>query len=708
MHITTLPVHSKLANAADIRKVFGDRELPLSLSQHQLATYQALCNPDIDVVINTAMTGDGKSLAGLLPLLSAHKNILALYPTNELAQDQLRSSELTLPDWGRSSRDVGQISGPILDELLEAAEHLSRGDVLLREMHTHSLVLSNPDLLHAITQFFYQQYGRASTHVVHELPMLFEQLTFDEFHIFDAAQITAVLTSLLFLYELSPYHRFKTLFLSATPDQRLLIPLKELGFGSRLVIINPQQQGWYAHGPDPGAGWRQILRGSEIEFVPKRAEEWIEEGVQHVILPWFEQYGKRAKAAIIVNSIASALRLVEKLRLLLPELRIEPNTGLNGLSTRKASYDADILVGTSTVDVGVDFHINLLIFESSNAGTFMQRLGRLGRHAGYTQENHFYPFQAYRAVALVPTFIYERLFQECDGQPAKLHDGDVLQRDTLNTIISSGVFPPPTEFKHYTKLWGRFQPAKVMQMLSEKAVKQTFADLRTRLEPRYKVLTSTSMGKTQIDWRSYRESGDEQLVREAQAFRGSSAFPCGILKAQENQVLSYNLLWILENANIELLSTQAFHAEANTMGYAVRTTWAKRQLFFFRWLELFEQRQFLTVRLTPTVSRWGNEQHHTAQLLPGFTLDGGFQPSLNQINNKLITYPTVGLLIPDFDPQQVRRTFYLPITITLLAYSNAIDSEPRTGTIAFGRDALLLDSHLRYRKFASSATAMIY
>ena len=103
-----------------------------------------------------------------------------------------------------------------------------------------------------------------------------------------------------------------------------------------------------------------------------------------------------------------------------------------------------------------------------------------------------------------------------------------------------------------------------MQMLSEKAVKQTFADLRTRLEPRYKVLTSTSMGKTQIDWRSYRESGDEQLVREAQVFRGSSAFPCGILKAQENQVLSYNLLWILENANIELLSTQAFHAEANT------------------------------------------------------------------------------------------------------------------------------------------------
>jgi CRISPR-associated endonuclease/helicase Cas3 len=90
MQIATLPVYSKLADAADVRATFGDRQLPVQLSQHQLETYRALMRDDIDVVINTAMTGDGKSLAGLLPLLANNRNILALFPTNELAQDQLR------------------------------------------------------------------------------------------------------------------------------------------------------------------------------------------------------------------------------------------------------------------------------------------------------------------------------------------------------------------------------------------------------------------------------------------------------------------------------------------------------------------------------------------------------------------------------------------------------------------------------------------
>ena len=700
MQITTLPVYSKLADAAEVQATFK-RELPVQLSQHQLETYRALMSPDVDVVINTAMTGDGKSLAGQLPLLMNKYNTLALFPTNELAQDQLRSSEITLPQWGNVIRDVTQVSGPILDDLLDAAEHLSRGDVLLRELKNHALVLSNPDMLHAITQFFYQQFGRAATHVVSKLPMLFDQLTFDEFHIFDAAQITAVLTGLLFLYE-QAQHPFKTLFLSATPDERLLAPLHRLGFGSRLRVIEPQREGWYIHGADPGAGWRQILRGTSITFVPKTAEEWLAAGVQQVLLPWFQQHGKGAKAAIIVNSVATALRLVEQLRAVLPaHLHVEPNTGLNGRSTRKASYDADILVGTSTVDVGVDFHINLLIFEASSAATFMQRLGRLGRHADYTDPNGArHPFHEYKAVALVPLFIYERLTKEIDDQPAKLHEGDVIQRDVLGQIVDQGVFLPPTDFKHYARFWGRFQAAKVMSMLSEKHVKVPYADVRSRLEERYHLLTTARMGTAIRDWRSYRDTGDELLVQEAQAFRGGNTFPCGVFKPGEGEVLSYDLFWLLTNVRLELLSKQAFHAAASTLNISAQPAWIKRQLFFFRWLGLLDQREYVTVKLTPTASHWGEERQHTAQVLPGFTLDGGIQPFVHALNDVLIVHPTVALLIPDFEPQQARRKLYLTTNIPLLSYSNAAVGDPRTGTIAFGRSALLLDSHLRYRKLS--------
>ncbi len=46
---------------------------------------------DVDVIFNTAMTGDGKSLAGYLPAFQDGKSIIAMYPTNELIQDQYGS-----------------------------------------------------------------------------------------------------------------------------------------------------------------------------------------------------------------------------------------------------------------------------------------------------------------------------------------------------------------------------------------------------------------------------------------------------------------------------------------------------------------------------------------------------------------------------------------------------------------------------------------
>ena len=63
MQIITLPVYSKLADAAAIPAEVAQR-LPegWQLSEHQVETYRALIDPNVDVVINTAMTGDGKSI----------------------------------------------------------------------------------------------------------------------------------------------------------------------------------------------------------------------------------------------------------------------------------------------------------------------------------------------------------------------------------------------------------------------------------------------------------------------------------------------------------------------------------------------------------------------------------------------------------------------------------------------------------------------
>src|SRR5947209_7550136 len=58
------------------------------LLKHQAETLKAFNDPDVDVIFNTAMTGDGKSLAAYLPAFQYGKTIIAMYPTNELVQDQ--------------------------------------------------------------------------------------------------------------------------------------------------------------------------------------------------------------------------------------------------------------------------------------------------------------------------------------------------------------------------------------------------------------------------------------------------------------------------------------------------------------------------------------------------------------------------------------------------------------------------------------------
>lgn len=64
MKVKTLPVYSKLADEMPPELA---KKSPWQLSQHQVDTYRALTSGDYDVIFNTAMTGDGKSLAGYLP-----------------------------------------------------------------------------------------------------------------------------------------------------------------------------------------------------------------------------------------------------------------------------------------------------------------------------------------------------------------------------------------------------------------------------------------------------------------------------------------------------------------------------------------------------------------------------------------------------------------------------------------------------------------
>ena len=337
-------------------------------------------------------------------------------------------------------------------------------------LRNSDIVLTNPDIFHLIMEQFYLRPGDAPDKIVGPMVQKFRQFTFDEFHIFGTPQVVSVLNAMLFIHEVAGKVRpHKFLFLSATPHDLMLEYLERSGLQVRDIA------GQYAHcdGSIDTAKWRRILHDSIIHFDVSRVEEWVDTHLEDTLLPFFLERTPHAKGAVIVNSVAAAHRLLDRLRPAFARhgLTVEPNTGLTSRQRRDVSYEADLLVGTSTVDVGVDFQINFLLFESRDAGSFLQRLGRLGRHDCYERDGQRYPFEDFVAYASVPQWVAERLFIGRDGEEPLLQDGADVDREELNRAVAEA-YPLTAEFRNYVHSWGKFQSVYVIRGLSSPTIRE--------------------------------------------------------------------------------------------------------------------------------------------------------------------------------------------------------------------------------------------
>src|SRR5262245_52296751 len=101
MKITLSAAHSRLADPSQVMACGIQMPTSLHLSRHQLATFRALTEGKPgQIIFNTALTGDGKSLASLLPTLYDNtRKLFAMFPTNELMRDQFSQVQRSLVDW---------------------------------------------------------------------------------------------------------------------------------------------------------------------------------------------------------------------------------------------------------------------------------------------------------------------------------------------------------------------------------------------------------------------------------------------------------------------------------------------------------------------------------------------------------------------------------------------------------------------------------
>jgi CRISPR-associated endonuclease/helicase Cas3 len=680
--ITLKPVYSRLASETPegVRLPEGWR-----LSWHQAATWEALQDPNINVVFNTAMTGDGKSLAAYLAAMTNRTSTLAMYPTNELARDQEKQvrgyKALFKPE---NDPQIYRLNAAILEEFIATNKLASKLAGLCDRADNSEILLTNPDIFHYIHDFRYlrrnkEGKGDNPDRLFSKIDDNYKLFIFDEFHIFSSPQIASIINAILLIKHTFPGKKF--LFLSATPNALLEEFLSKAGLKYR--IIDPVKQNGYRF--SAADNWRQISFPIKLSF-PQKLEpnlrssyDWIVENAETTILKFFQD-NPGSKGAIILNSIAAVKTLVPKFKAIFEPLglKVRENTGLTGETEKSKSVeDADLLLGTSTIDVGVDFKINFLVFEAADAGNFIQRFGRLGRHQG---------FEIYQAYALLPNFIIERLF-EAENHP--LQDGETRDRITLSDAIRQH-YGYVNEFRQYPKRWGSIQSACVhLELERNYQMKTQYPEAANNFAADIERALGVTIKQMYAQLFRCMEKEKKKIIEEARSFRGVSQLDCGIYdttnpdEPEKERFKTYNLPSLLSNFHFELMTSADFMERAKKAGLAAsRFEKALCYLKLTGYRELREDWQFYYSRDDISeIAKSGK-----VQILKNLEVTGG----TNEISRKLSNRGLV-CFVSDRDRATLRAKCGLPVHFQAYALSDRFNGKPNY-TIAFGRSALLLET----------------
>lgn len=676
-------VDSRIATAAEQEAAaITPAEVPpnMQVLAHQAATIAALRTGNAQIVINRAMTGDGKTLAGRWLLFNDKKRSFAMYPTNELAHDQARSFNELLDSgwqpsaWKRNAPIMRTINAQEIDDFSFGEDiDFNRAEVI-SHLLKNDYVLTNPDIFHLIMNFAYQQAGVAQDFLPTRLAERFPLFVFDEFHLFGVEQSASVLIAMLLLRRMTGTHtppRF--LFLSATPQALLTELANKVGLGVTSI------SGEYAHGnPLPPHGYRRILQPVNLHLHTGQIETWVQEHVDDIIGAFFNENHPTAKGIIIVNSVATAQRIYGFLkRALGARLHIGINTGITPKQDRSRSFD--LLVATSTVDVGVDFKINFLVFESLDAASHQQRLGRLGRHAYDDQQRKFDVFEAH---ALLPAWTVEGLQQA-------FADGASINREAYKATLDEH-YTSLQQFDSYIYRWAGVQAGKVLQSLNNKHIRTQYRSVNEMLLQEYQQLFGRSVKKF---WALHQEK-QHKTLEAATSFRGGSVFTA-LVQDPENgsgRIVSYNLMTLLRHAAITAVPLEDMFVEASKRQQQLAPLKKTQPLAAYRISGWLEQPRDVTFRLDAELPE---ERKECVIEQDRFAIECVGVPELRLLNKYLDNNTYVAFIIPDKSPDLVRRILRLGYQLELF---NLKGLGGLSGTVTFGRNALLIDSVLFRRR----------
>ena len=294
-------------------------------------------------------------------------------------------------------------------------------------------------------------------------------------------------------------------------------------------------------------------------------------------------------------------------------------------------------------------------------------------------------FDRFVAHSLLPKYAYERVKQNI---PSNSEIGKQTLIDFMrNEDEENRVFSPINDFQNYRKCWGWLPASHIINTLGHPRLRENYASEREKLTQVYSDIFETDIEMRSTKWyyavkKNQPEIVDSGVIR----FRGETPFTCGILDKTDGKIKDYNLLWVLQNAEVEYMEKADFKRECEIQKVPFR-----RFQYVDVYLQLHEYRaereRFQLTQTRKIRGQFTDNCYRQLHTLKGFEIDGSFS-DINKINRWLRIKPLL-CLIREESTSDLRRMLRLPAMFSIFPL---LDRNGEEFSVVFSKDALLLYS----------------
>lgn len=337
-----------------------------------------------EFTIITAPTGTGKSYAFPFPVLNSKQKIknidepgdvagLIVLPTNALISELTASFKRTYPHL-----NINQITGPELDKY--EIKGYARWQKAIEIAENSDLVITNPDIINYAMHGGYHQWishNKTGDTRFSRFLDTFNYLIFDEYHLYDEAQIANILT----LVKLREYflpnsasrkedvQGIRFFFVSATPEEGLKKILESEEYEYEEIIEEIIADSSEA---------RQIHGTLEVEFVDSNDIK----ALIRAKIPEMKEVIQKQKILLILDNLRDVQEMEKELQPYFSKYTIYCSTGY--VSKEENHQDkikaANLIIATNKAEVGVNYDVEYCIMQPGKYfQNFVQRFGRVSR-----------------------------------------------------------------------------------------------------------------------------------------------------------------------------------------------------------------------------------------------------------------------------------------------------------------------------------------